>query len=104
MDKIRRSSGLQFRLSALDLDIALQFGILGLCLAGRFDIGQLDAHVEIDLRGRKLSVGLGLFGFALGFQDGGGGVDLGDFLAGFATFFGFLLGMMLALRVDCMIV
>lgn len=104
MDKIRRSSGLQFRLSALNLDIALQFGILGLCFTGRFDIGKLDTHVEVDLRGGELSVGLSLFALALGFQDGGGGVDLGDFLAGFATFFGFLLGMLLALRVDCTIV
>ena len=104
MDKIRRSSGLQFRLSALDLDVSLQFGILGLCLAGRFDIGELDAHVEVDLGGRKLGVRLGFFALALGFQDGGGGVDLGDFLAGFATFFGFLLEMLLALGVDCMIV
>ena len=76
MDKIRRSSGLQFRLSALDLDVSLQFGIFGLCFAGRFDIGELDTHVEVDLRGRKLGIRLGLFGFALGFQDRSGGVDL----------------------------
>ena len=104
VDEICRSSGLQFRLSALDLDVSLQFGIFRLCFAGRFDICELYAHVQVDLSGSELGVRLGFFALALGFQDGGGGVDLGDFLAGFATFFGFLLGMLLALRVDCMIV
>lgn len=91
MHEIRRPPGLQLRLRALNLDFALKFRILGLCFTGGFDLGEVDAHVEVYLGGGELGVCLGFFALALGFQDGGGGVDFGDFLAGFAAFFGFLV-------------
>ena len=72
---------LEFHGCPFRLDLFLHFGVASFRLPGCLDLGELHVHVELGLGRGEFCFGMGFFGFALCFEDGGLGVDFGNFLS-----------------------
>jgi hypothetical protein len=88
LGEIGRAQMFQLGLTTLRLDRLLKLGISHLGLTLRRDPGEFDVSLQFRLAVRELGVGLGLLCFALGLEDGGLGVDLGNLLLRAALFLG----------------
>jgi hypothetical protein len=88
---LRHVSGpqpLQLLLRPLLLNNLQQLNIPLLRLPLRLDLCKLDPHIQLRLPVCELRVRRRLFGLTLGLEDGGFGVDLGDFLLGLSLLLG----------------